>query len=255
MAFVVPAEIGHAPYAAPALEYLVGRFSIVHIVAVRKKLFPDLSEDCWLLYAEGCEGVAHDIRLTVLDRFEGSARPPRHFIRVGVQEWRTEWNRRLRPFLMSLDARDLYRNIAVRSDTSRFGALASVGIGYVSGANDFFHLRPSEAQRWGIPSEFLHPSVRNSRALQSSRVTTGIVNRWKRNDDPVLLLRLRGEHVPQVHAGSEAACSVYRTSIYLTKWSAISAFCSGQNPAARSSTVRRRPEKSCQDGLESPLPC
>lgn len=53
MAFVVPAEIGHAPYAAPLLEYLVARFAAVHIVAVRDKLFPELSEDCWLLYAEG----------------------------------------------------------------------------------------------------------------------------------------------------------------------------------------------------------
>jgi adenine-specific DNA-methyltransferase len=190
MAFVVPAEIGHAPYAAPLLEYLVGRFSNVHIVAVRKKLFPDLSEDCWLLYAEGFEGVANYIRFTVLDHFEGSLRPPRHFIQVSLQEWRAEWNRRLRPFLMSLDARDLYRNIAARSDTPRFGDLASVGIGYVSGANDFFHLRPSDAQRWGISSQFLHPSVRNGRALPSSRVTVGVVARWKRNDDPMLLLRL-----------------------------------------------------------------
>jgi adenine-specific DNA-methyltransferase len=56
MAFVVPAEIGHAPYAAPLLEYLLDRFCIVHLVAVRDKLFPDLSEDCWLLYADGFEG-------------------------------------------------------------------------------------------------------------------------------------------------------------------------------------------------------
>ena len=40
MAFVVPAEIGHAPYAAPLLEYLVANFESVHIVAVREKLFP-----------------------------------------------------------------------------------------------------------------------------------------------------------------------------------------------------------------------
>jgi tRNA1(Val) A37 N6-methylase TrmN6 len=49
LAFVVPAEIGHAPYAAPLLEYLVRNFATVHVVAYREKLFPDLSEDCWLL--------------------------------------------------------------------------------------------------------------------------------------------------------------------------------------------------------------
>jgi adenine-specific DNA methylase len=34
MAFVVPAEIGHAPYAAPLLEYLVAHFATVHVIAI-----------------------------------------------------------------------------------------------------------------------------------------------------------------------------------------------------------------------------
>jgi hypothetical protein len=49
MAFVVPAEIGHAPYSAPVLEYLAAHFEVVHVIAYRDKLFPELSEDCWLL--------------------------------------------------------------------------------------------------------------------------------------------------------------------------------------------------------------
>lgn len=81
MAFVVPAEIGHAPYAAPLLEYLVSRFRTVHIVAVRTKLFPELSEDCWLLYANGFEGQTQEIRFSVLDSFKPSSRPPREFFR------------------------------------------------------------------------------------------------------------------------------------------------------------------------------
>lgn len=190
MAFVVPAEIGHAPYAAPLLEYLVEHFATVHIVAVREKLFPELSEDCWLLFTDGYGGRTSDIRFTALDRFAPSARPPRLFIRVSVPEWRAAWNRRLRPFLLSEDARHLYRHIAEQANTRRFGDLARIGIGYVSGANDFFHLRPSEAERWGIPGKFLHPSVRNGRALPASRLTGGIVEKWKRSDDPVLLLRL-----------------------------------------------------------------
>jgi hypothetical protein len=41
------------------------------------------------------------------------------------------------------------------------GDLAYIGIGYVSGANDFFHLRPSQVDRWRVPRKFLHASVRN----------------------------------------------------------------------------------------------
>jgi adenine-specific DNA-methyltransferase len=212
MAFVVPAEIGHAPYAAPLLEFLVSRFTTVHVIAVRSKLFPELSEDCWLLYAEGFGGSTRDIRFSVVDRFRPSSRPPRYFLQVSVLEWRAEWNRRLRPFLISQDARDLYRHFAAHSGTLRFGDLATIGIGYVSGANDFFHLRPSDAARWDIPSRFLHPSVRNGRALPRSRVTDAVVERWKRRDEPILLLKLPKMHdVPrsvsrylETDAGQEA---------------------------------------------------
>ena len=76
MAFVVPAAIGHAPYAAPLLEYLVRNFDTVQIVAVREKLFPELSEDCWLLYADGRGGATENIRFSVVDRFVPSSEPP-----------------------------------------------------------------------------------------------------------------------------------------------------------------------------------
>lgn len=100
------------------------------------------------------------------------------------------WNRRLRPFLLSGAARALYREIVLRPDTKRFGDFASIGIGYVSGANDFFHLRPSFAKESGIPDACLHPTVRNGRALPARRLTTAVVDNWRRADQPILLLKL-----------------------------------------------------------------
>jgi adenine-specific DNA-methyltransferase len=197
LAFVVPAEIGHAPYAAPLLEYLIEHFEVVHVIAVREKLFPDLSEDCWLLYADGYGARTENIRFSILDRFAPAERPPRAFFNIRVQEWRGTWRRRLRPFLIPGEGRELYRNIASRKDSRRFGELATIGIGYVSGANDFFHLRPSEADDRNIPARFLYPSVRNGRALPRSRLTTNIVDMWKRKDEAILLLRLpKSKEVP-----------------------------------------------------------
>lgn len=190
MAFVVPAEIGHAPYAAPLLTYLAGHFSIVHIVAVREKLFPDLSEDCWLLYADGFGGQTGHFRLTALDRFTAMPSPPNQYSIISVKEWRDTWNQRLRPFLISSDARALYRHMVTRPDTRRFGEIAEISIGYVSGGNDFFHLRPSEAKRLSIPRKFLKPSVRSGRMLSTSRLTTALLDRWIDNDERILLLRL-----------------------------------------------------------------
>lgn len=217
MAFVVPAEIGHAPYAAPLLEYLVANFATVHVIAVREKLFPLLSEDCWLLYADGFGRSTREIHFTALDRFEWMARPPSQFARVPVSEWRQRWNRRLRPFLLPSRLRNLYAEIAEAPGSSRLGAFAHIGIGYVSGDNDFFHLRPSDAERLGIPAKFLHPTVRNSRALPKRRITAETVREWKKADQQMLLLRLRREdelpHAVQSYldsAGGRAARQGYK---------------------------------------------
>lgn len=197
MAFVVPAEIGHAPYAAPLVEYLVAHFSTVHVIAVREKLFPRLSEDCWLLYADGFGGRTAEIRFSALDRFEWTARPPVYFERVAVSEWRTRWNRRLRPFLIAPRIRELYGELAGAAGSHRLGAFAGIGIGYVSGDNDFFHLRPSDAGHWGIAEHFLHPTVRNGRVLPKNQITAQTVHNWKKADQKMLLLHLRrGQELP-----------------------------------------------------------
>jgi hypothetical protein len=197
MAFVVPAEIGHAPYAAPLLEYLVGNFREVHIIAIREKLFPQLSEDCWLLYTDGFGGSTSEISFSALERFEWSARPPIHPLRISVSEWRHTWNRRLRPFLISRAVREIYAEFANERESWRLSEFANVGIGYVSGDNDFFHLRPSQAAEWEIPKAFLHPAVRNGRALPKGRITGGTVEAWRKQDDQMLLLRLqRSDEVP-----------------------------------------------------------
>jgi hypothetical protein len=197
MAFVVPAEIGHAPYAAPLLEYLVASFATVHIIAVREKLFPYLSEDCWLLYVDGYGGAADHIALTICDRFKPTQARPKATVRVDLAEWRAIWSRRLRPYLLPTEIRTLYGLAVGHPDSRRLGDFASVGIGYVSGDNDFFHLRPSEAKRWNIPDTFLHASLRNGRAMPSRQITKVTVENWTRADDPVLLLRLnRGQDLP-----------------------------------------------------------
>lgn len=197
MAFVVPAEIGHAPYAAPLLDYLTASFAKVQIVAVRRKLFPALSEDCWLLFTDGFGDKAETIDLTVVDTFVPAKTPPKPTLRIDLEEWRTLWNRRLRPYLLPASVRSIYASALSDPGTHRLADFATVGIGYISGDNRFFHLRPSDAERLRIPAAFLQPALRNGRAMPAKQITRATVEAWKRNDDPVLLLRLqRGQELP-----------------------------------------------------------
>ena len=189
MAFVVPAEIGHAPYARPVLDHLMRSFGHVHVLAIRKKIFTRLSASCWLLYASGRGGQAHQLSLTVADSHGFSDKPPnRAGAEVVTKRDLDDWDGRLRPFLLDREVRDNYRQ-ATR-ESVRLGDLATVGIGYVTGANEFFHLRPSEARRLRLPERHLTPSVRYGRVLNGKRLTPASVMKWHRTDEPYLLLRL-----------------------------------------------------------------
>lgn len=98
---------------------------------------------------------------------------------------------------MPAAVRELYLGALESSDCTTLGEVADVGIGYVTGANDFFHLKPTAAESHGIPSRFLRPTVRNGKLLRGSAVTPAMVEDWRRRDDPMLLLRLRrGDALP-----------------------------------------------------------
>ena len=192
LAFIVPAEIGHATYAKPVLQYMSSQFERVLLVLVRRKLFPGLSEDCWILYAEGFGSTTESIEIALLDQFGPMREPPpaKLCICVGLDEWE-RWNYRLRPFIVSRPVREFYEAAINDQRAVRLGDVARVGIGYVTGANDFFHLRPSEAKRLGIPAENLHWAVRNGRSLRGGSLTMTTVAEWIRRDEPVFLLRIQ----------------------------------------------------------------
>ncbi len=191
MAFVVPAEIGHAPYALPLLKYLASNFGQVQVVAVRKKLFPKLSEDCWLLYCDGFGGSTDHILFSPTDTFEVlEGVRPLSGTTVSIIDMEQNWEGRLRPFLLTAEQRAAYQLLKSSAETSRLQDLARVSLGYVSGANEFFHLRPSEVAALGIPDEFLQLTVRNSKSIDGETLTQAHVERWLEKDASCYLLRI-----------------------------------------------------------------
>lgn len=72
----------------------------------------------------------------------------------------------------------------------RLGTVATIDLGYVTGANGFFHLAPSCAAKAGIPPRFLQTTVPNARVLPPTELTARVVASWRRNDEAMLLLRI-----------------------------------------------------------------
>jgi hypothetical protein len=192
MAFVVPAEIGHAPYAAPLMNFLMRSFRVVRLIAIQESVFQDLSQDIWILSSDGYGDSTDHISFTMWDRFRPVARPPKCDVRISLTDWQ-KCGHRIRPFLINDRARELYSGLIHSNQAYRLGDAARIGIGYVSGANGFFHLSPSAARLARIPRGYLLPTVRNGRFLPKDFVTADTVLSWKTQDVAYLLLRLQAE--------------------------------------------------------------
>lgn len=208
LAFVVPAEIGHATYAVPLLKSLTNHFDRVVLTAVKEKIFPHLSENVWLLYAEGRGGTSKCIELALWEKFRPTQRPPAQTKKILLDTLRGHGNR-LRKFLLPDHVLDYYVQLASMPGVIELGNLARVGIGYVTGANDFFHLRPSVAKRLGIPQSLLRVAVRKGQQLPQRHVGRQAVKSWIEADEQILLLDLSGvDKIPQTvkeYLNSEAA--------------------------------------------------
>lgn len=208
MAFIIPAEIGHATYAAPLLDSLVNHFGRVVIVAIKRKIFPQLSEDVWLLYAEDRGGTSRYIELAAWESFVASPYPPDQTKRISL-ETLSRHGKRLRKFLLPDYLLDYYSQVSERPGIVKFGGIARISIGYVTGANNFFHLRPSDAENLGIPLSVLKIAVRKGEQLPKKFVGKRVVRSWLDADEPVLLLDLsQVERLPnsvEAYLDSEAA--------------------------------------------------
>jgi tRNA1(Val) A37 N6-methylase TrmN6 len=180
LAMVLPFEIGHAAYALPVLGHLRGAFDSITFLAFRKKLFPDLSEDTLLMLAEGRQQSAsgrffiHDLaHAGVLGQLQALGRRRLGGARPMDPERIVKGEQRIIEYLLPRKARELYSRLRVSSATVPLGSLADVGIGYVTGANEFFHPDPAVIAEQGLPSRFLRTCVRRGRALAGLRFTNG----------------------------------------------------------------------------------
>jgi adenine-specific DNA methylase len=158
LGMVVPAELGHARYAKQVLGFLFRKFGRIQLRIFREKLFPELSEDTALLLCEEFENPCSRLSVTLLKNLEGNEAETAIEHPVDIEAIRTG-RVKFSHYLLSSKARQLYENLAREKQVVALGAAADVGIGYVTGHNDFFHLSVEESLRWGIPRPFLRPAI------------------------------------------------------------------------------------------------
>lgn len=155
LALVLPAELLHTDYGQPVRDFLQQRFPSLVVIAFDRMVFVDAQVDAVLLLAshEGNPGLRvvrlrDEASLAVLDLAEMRGKVPLS------RRWSGA---------VDSDAGEIYDEAVRMFGNQRLGEIASVDIGFVSGANDFFVLSADEARLRRLSSDVLTPAVRRPR--------------------------------------------------------------------------------------------
>jgi adenine-specific DNA-methyltransferase len=180
LAFVLPAELLHTDYGRPVREFLLQRFSSVLVVAFDRMVFAEAQVDAVLLLASHDDATGLRV-LRVPDEASLESLDLAPIARGGNGHTLARWSS-----AMYADAGGAYESAVEEYGAARLGSLASVDIGFVTGANDFFVLSAAEAEERSLPRDILTPAVRRPRDVPGLEV---------RSDELSWLLDLRGRDI------------------------------------------------------------
>jgi adenine-specific DNA methylase len=177
MGQVLPAELLHAQYATEVVEFLRREFGHIAIVVFEERVFPGALEEVVLLFADdrGAEGLA-DVQLLSCDNV---AELDLDLIGAGSRAMvgPTAGRPKLLSQLLPTSTQVLLSELSDRADVRQLGTLASVDIGVVTGANEFFVLPKAKAR--GIDGSLLMPAVSKAAHVAGATFT---------DDDHLVLL-------------------------------------------------------------------
>jgi adenine-specific DNA methylase len=155
LGMVVPVELGHAQYAREVLKTLAANFREITVRMFRDKLFADLSQSTILLqcrdYGKPCEIFTITSSDSIDTNHEEREQVELELIRKG--KLRFAW------YVISNKVRTLYQHLSSRGGVLRLGEVADVGIGYVTGHNNFFHLSEREKRDYRITDKYVRPAL------------------------------------------------------------------------------------------------
>lgn len=171
-ALVLPYELTYVKYARPLWRYMSDNFEYLRCVRVHDRLFPDLSQDVVLLFADGFGGTTAVVTYeTYPDLHALLQETPLRTTEIQIADVLAGD----RPFLKALlppALNDLMASPRVAEHVTTLGRVSRFSIGYVTGHKEFFHLSREKAQSWGIPPQHLKPAITNGRELKGIGIYT-----------------------------------------------------------------------------------
>jgi adenine-specific DNA-methyltransferase len=171
LAQVLPAELIHAQYAEGVVEHLRTTFRTVSVAVFQGRVFPGTLEEVVLLFADDRgDHPGGDIRvvsagdLAGLDLDRLAADP---LVDRGGRG--TPHRGKLLSQLLPEQTRRVYERLSAADEVQRLGAVTSVDIGVVTGANDFFTLTVEDAAE--LAPTLVQPAVSKAAQVAGARLS------------------------------------------------------------------------------------
>lgn len=188
LAMVLPAELLTVNYSEAIRKFLLERFAAVHLIHFKRLVFKDALEDVVLLLAEGSGGSTNlSFHLLENERELEEFKPAvksLESLESGITKW-TE-------LLLPPDTRRLVADLIAEWFVS-LNAYGTPQLGTVTGANDFFTLRPSQVRALQLKEpEVTRISPPGTRHLKGLRFTISDWHSLAKRDERVWLLTLAG---------------------------------------------------------------
>lgn len=189
LAMVLPMAVLQADYAHPIRNAIAERFARASLFLIRERVFRDTDEASVVVLAEGWNGRGTSVRVAAVDsvrEFVKLCGEPKRVAQAGT----TNGTSLRRGALLPEKWLDVYDRLVQGEQVQSLGDLARIRIGVVTGANEFFVLRPSSARDMGIRRRYLVPIIESARQLNRLTVSARDLEIWEEHDQRCLLLAI-----------------------------------------------------------------
>ena len=176
LALVLPLDVTFVRYARPLWAFLSKSFGSLRLVRVKERLFPGLSQDVVILFADEAGSSTSTVRFEAFESVQSLRRDDSTVRRdVAVADVvlgdRAFLRALLQPGLTGLIENRLHSELAPASQSIRFR------IGYVAGAKEFFHPTREQAREFELRRSSLVPAISSARSLRRAGLhTSGIAD-------------------------------------------------------------------------------
>lgn len=189
LAFVLPAALLNADYAAPVRAALARQFRRVRLGLVRERIFDGVDESSIILLAEDSQRGPATCTLSLLDASTEIASWCAGRGHAGSSMVLAPHANGWKQSLLPSRPREVFAQCSVRDGVTTLGELARIRIGTVTGANRFFLLSAADVDRQHLPESVLGWVVDSARRLSRLDVTARDLRKASRDGHRVRLFR------------------------------------------------------------------